>query len=38
VNLKGLTGLKKLGLRSTQVTDAGVAKLRAAIPRLEVLH
>jgi hypothetical protein len=35
--LKGLTGLKGLALRSTQVSDAGVAELRNALPNCRII-
>jgi hypothetical protein len=38
VHLKGLTGLQVLFLFSTQVTEAGVAELKAALPGLKVNH
>jgi len=36
VHLKGLTSLQTLGLGNTQVTDAGVAKLKEALPNCEI--
>jgi hypothetical protein len=33
-----LTGLKELNLEKTVVTDAGVAKLKAALPKCQILH
>jgi hypothetical protein len=35
-SLYGLTKLKHLGLESTKVTPAGIAKLKAALPRVTV--
>ncbi len=36
VHLKGLTNLKTLWLFSTKVTDAGVKKLQAALPKCKI--
>jgi hypothetical protein len=36
VHLKGLTGLQTLYLRSTKVTDAGVAELKKALPNCKI--
>jgi hypothetical protein len=36
-NLKGLTKLQSLNLWGTQVTDAGVKKLRRALPNCKIL-
>ena len=36
VRLKGLTKLKGLNLSFAQVTDAGVAELRKALPNCEI--
>ena len=35
-HLKGLTNLKTLQLRSTQITDAGIAELRQALPNCNI--
>jgi len=35
-HLRGLTRLRKLDLRSTRVTPAGVARLRRALPHVEI--
>jgi len=37
-HLQPLTGLQWLSLRNTQVTGAGAAELRRALPRLLVFH
>ena len=36
VHLKGLTGLKDLGLYGTKVTNAGVAELKKALPKCKI--
>jgi len=36
VHLKGLTNLQTLNLRSTQVTDAGVAELQKVLPNCKI--
>ena len=38
VHLAGLTSLQELGLSNTQITDAGVAKLKEALPDCSVSH
>ena len=38
MHLKGLTNLEFLYLDGTQVTDAGVRKLQAALPDTEILR
>ena len=38
VHLEGLTGLKWLNFLGTKVTDAGVEKLKAALPECEITH
>jgi hypothetical protein len=38
VHLKGLTGLRKLDLRHTKVTPAGVRDLQKALPALEIVR
>jgi hypothetical protein len=35
-HLKGLSQLKRLGLTGTNVTDAGVEKLRQALPKCKI--
>jgi hypothetical protein len=35
-HLRGLTGLRKLRLFDTRVTDQGIAELRKALPELRV--
>lgn len=37
-NLSGLTQLRELDLNFTKVTDAGVKKLRQALPKCEIYH
>jgi hypothetical protein len=37
VHLKGLTGLRTLLLTDTRVTDAGVKKFKAALPKCRIL-
>ena len=37
VHLKGLTNLKTLVLMQTQITDAGVAELKQALPKCRLL-
>jgi len=38
VHLEGLTGLKELFLMNTKVTDAGVKKLKQALPNCIIKH
>jgi len=36
VHLKGLTKLQTLNLRSTQVTDAGIADVQKSLPNCKI--
>lgn len=36
VHLAGLTRLELLGLENTQITDAGLAKLKEALPNCKI--
>ncbi len=38
VHLEGLTSLRMLFLHNTQITDAGVAKLKEALPECDITH